>query len=527
MSNIDAKSNRDNKNASKSVLRAASTVGSWTMLSRILGFVRDIILARILGAGPLADAFFVAFKLPNFFRRMFAEGTLTVALVPVLADERQKGDEAEHAYLNAMATLLLLVLLIFTVAGILFMPWLLIAFAPGFVDEPDRWNQALLLARWMFPYLLLISLSAMAWAVLNAHKKFSLAAASPVLLNIAIIFAAIVLAPAFDNPAKALAIGVVLGGALQLGIQFPALKRIGWVPKLSFNFKHPAIAQTMRLFGPALLGVTAIQINILVGTILATLLPAGAVSYLYYADRIVQLPLALFGIAMGTALLPALSDHLAKGRIEEAKDDLRSGLAWLTWITLPAVAGIFLVAEPIIATLFENGEFSHQATVATANALKAYGVGLIAFCWIRVLSTACYAGKDAKSPMHFAVIGVAANIILSIILMQSLEHVGLALATSLAAFINVGLLIHHVRKQRGAIFDRKTGLRMLRAGLACLPMLAFLFGLSELWPFPIADKTMQMLWLVAAVPGAIIVFFGAAMLLGEKSLLKGVKRHAA
>ncbi|MCK5307510.1 MAG: murein biosynthesis integral membrane protein MurJ, partial [Zetaproteobacteria bacterium] len=355
MSNRTAKSNSDNGNARQSVLGAASTVGGWTMLSRILGFIRDVLLARVLGAGPLADAFFVAFKLPNFFRRMFAEGTLTVALVPVLADERKKGDGEAHAYLNALATLLLVVLLLFTVAGIIFMPWLLLGFAPGFHDEPDRWDQALLLARWMFPYLLLISLSAMSWAVLNAHRKFSLAAASPALLNVAIIFSAIILAPSFENPAKALAIGVVLGGILQLAIQFPALKRIGWIPRLSFKFRNPAVSQTLRLFGPALLGVAAVQINILVGTILATLLPAGAVSYLYYADRIVQLPLALFGIAMGTALLPALSEHMANQRIDDAKEDLRNGLAWLTWITLPAMIGIFILAEPIIATLFEHG----------------------------------------------------------------------------------------------------------------------------------------------------------------------------
>jgi len=526
MNKIDTKSNKDNKNASKSILKAASTVGSWTMLSRILGFIRDIILARILGAGPLADAFFVAFKLPNFFRRMFAEGTLTVALVPVLADERQKGKAETHAYLNALATLLLTVLLLFTIAGIVFMPWLLLGFAPGFHDEPDRWQHALILARWMFPYLLLISLSAMAWAVLNAHKKFSLAAASPALLNVAIIFSAIVLAPSFKNPAEALAIGVVLGGILQLGIQFPALKRIGWVPKLSFQFKNPAVFQTLKLFGPALLGVAAVQINILVGTILATLLPAGAVSYLYYADRIVQLPLALFGIAMGTALLPALSEHLATQRENEAKKDLRNGLTWLTWITLPAVVGIFMLAEPIIATLFEHGEFSHQATIATALALKAYGLGLIAFSWIRVLSTACYAGKDAKSPMNFAMISVFANILLAMILMQTLEHVGLALATSLAAFINVGLLIYHIHKKYGAIFDKNSVIRMLRAIFACLPMLLFLISLSELWTFPSMGKWMQALWLGIAISGGAIIFFAVAFLLGEKKLL-GRKNHAA
>ncbi|NOR72365.1 MAG: murein biosynthesis integral membrane protein MurJ, partial [Mariprofundaceae bacterium] len=346
----------------------------------------------------------------------------------------------------------------------------------------------------------------------------------PALLNIALIFAAIILAPSFENPAEALAIGVVLGGILQLAIQIPALKRIGWIPRLSFRFRNPAVSQTLSLFAPALLGVAAVQINILVGTILATLLPAGAVSYLYYADRIVQLPLALFGIAMGTALLPALSEHMANRRIDDAKEDLRNGLAWLTWITLPAMIGIFILAEPIIATLFEHGKFSHQATTATAQALQAYGLGLIAFCWIRVLSTACFANKDAKSPMRFAFISVIINIVLAIILMQPLAHVGLALATSLAAFFNVALLIFHVRKQQGAIMNSRTVQRMLRAGLACLPMLAFLVGATELWAFPAADKWMQILWLTITIPIAAIIFFGAAFLFGEKSLLRGSRR---
>ena len=525
MGNIKAKSNQDTKKNAPSVLRAASTVGSWTMLSRILGFVRDIILARILGAGPLADAFFVAFKLPNFFRRMFAEGTLTVAMIPVLEDERKKGEQHSHQYLNALATLLLVTLLLFTLVGIIFMPWLLLIFAPGFHDDANRWQHALTLARWMFPYLLLISLSAMAWGVLNAHKKFSLAAASPALLNIAIIFSALVLAPYFAEPAYALAIGVILGGVLQLAIQFPALRRIGWIPRLSFQFQHPAIAQTMRLFVPALIGIAAVQINILVGTILATFLPTGSVSYLYYADRIVQLPLALFGIAIGTALLPALSEHLTNQRHDAAKADLCRGLTWLTWITLPAVVGIFILAEPIITTLFEHGAFSHDATIATSHALQAYGIGLIAFCWVRVLSTACYANKDSKSPMRFAMVGVASNIIFSLILMQYIAHIGLALATSLAAFINVALLIHHVRKQYGNIFDTHSLSRMLRALLACLPMLVFLWALSTWWSFPASDKWLQTLWLCLAVPGSAAIFFFAASLMGEQLIPR--KHHHA
>ncbi|MDX8384283.1 MAG: murein biosynthesis integral membrane protein MurJ [Ghiorsea sp.] len=507
-------------NSSAMLLKAAAKVGSWTMLSRLLGFVRDIFIARLLGASPLADAFFVAFKLPNFFRRMFAEGTLTVALIPVLAEERKKGEEQAHAYLNALAGLLLAALLLFTVAGMLLMPWLLFAFAPGFYDEPDRWQQALGLARIMFPYLALISLTAMSWAVLNAYKKFSVAAASPALLNVAILFAAIVLAPSFENPAQALAVGVLLGGFLQLAIQFPALKRIGWIPKPSWRPKMPAIHQTLLLFGPAVLGIAAVQINILVGTILATLLPSGAVSYLYYADRIVQLPLALFGIAIGTALLPTLSEHLAHQRHDEAQQDLRSGLTWLTWITLPATIGLLFLAEPIIRTLFEQGKFTASDAAHTAHALQAYSVGLIAFCWARVLSTACFAGKDSKTPMKYAIYAVVANIILAVLLMQELAYVGLALATALASLFNVAMLWRHLQRKHGAIFDAASVLRMATALLACIPMTALLYFLPQYWLFPETDKYMQFLWLSATVLLSMVLFLLSAWLLGEKKLLR-------
>jgi len=504
--------------SSSALLRATSKIGGWTMLSRILGFVRDILLARVLGAGMLADAFFVAFKLPNFFRRMFAEGTLTVALVPVLSDVRLTGEAEAHRFLDALATLLLLILTVFTLLGMLLMPWLLYLFAPGFADEPERWAMALQLARWMFPYLAMISLAAMAWAVLNAYKRFAVPAASPALLNIAIIFAAVALAPSFDNPALALAIGVLIGGFLQLAIQFPALKRIGWIPHLNFDFQQAAIAETLILFGPAVLAIAAVQINILVGTILATLLDTGAVSYLYYSDRIVQLPLALFGIAMSTALLPTLSAHLSRGDQAAAAEDLRAGLAWLTWITLPAVAGALYLAEPIVATLFERGAFTHADSIATAHTLQAYAVGLIAFCWARLLASACYAGKDAKAPMRYAAISVAVNIVLAVILMQFWAYVGLALATSLAAFVNVGLLYARLSNTYGSLLTPRTIRRLASAVAASAAMVLALTGFDMLWAFPAAGP-MQFVWLAAAMIGAIAVFFISALILGEQALL--------
>lgn len=508
----------DKSNTGKggNLLRTAGTIGGWTLLSRVLGFMRDILLARVLGAGLLADAFFVAFKLPNFFRRMFAEGALTVALVPVLADERKQGETAAHDFLNALAGLLLLVLLIFTVLGMALMPLLLLLFAPGFHDEPVRWTQTLMLARWMFPYMAMISLTAMAWAVLNTYRKFAVAAASPALLNISLIFAATILAPSFDNPALALSIGVLGGGALQLGLQFPALKRIGWLPRPSWKFRRPPVIRTLKLFGPAVVGVAAVQINILAGTILATLLPVGAVSYLYYSDRIVQLPLALFGIAMGTALLPTLSTHFANQQTEAALHELRQGLGWLTWITLPAMLGLLLLAQPIITTLFEHGRFTHTASVATAHTLQAYALGIVAFCWSRVLATVCYAEQDTRTPMRYAAISVAANIAMAVLLMWPLGYVGLALATSLASFLNTALLLTHLRKKYSQVLDR-TGLkRMMRALAACVPMLLFLLAINHFWAFPEHEKTFQIVWLGISVAGGILVFLLAARLLGER-----------
>ncbi len=523
---------KSNSRSASGLLRAAGQIGGWTMASRLLGFVRDILLARVLGAGVLADAFFVAFKLPNFFRRMFAEGTLTVALVPVLSDARQSGEEEAHRYLDALATLLLIVLLLFSVTGVVLMPWLLYLFAPGFADEPDRWQQTLLLARWMFPYLALISLTAMAWGVLNAYKKFALAAATPVLLNLSIIAAALWLAPIMDHAGLALAFGVLLGGMLQLAIQLPALRRIGWLPRISLDFKQPRILETMKLFGPALLAIAAVQLNILVGTILATLLATGAVSYLYYADRIVQLPLALFGIAMSTALLPTLSGHLSNDDEQAAGEDLKSGLAWLTWLTLPAVAGALYLAEPIIVTLFEQGAFSHADARATAAALQAYAVGLIAFCWVKLLATACYAGKDAGAPMRFAAISVGVNIALAIVLMQFWSYVGLALATSLAAFVNVALLFMRLQRRYGRLIDRRNLRRMLGAILASLIMLGGLYLLETFWAFPAGGKLAQAAWVAAAVGGGVVLFFCSAVLLGERDIARRLlgqskgERHA-
>lgn len=501
--------------SNRQLLKRVSTVGSWTLVSRILGFVRDVMIARVLGAGILADAFFVALKLPNFFRRIFGEGTLTVALIPVLAEQKEKSQEEAHQYLNALAGLLLLSLVLFTVLGMVLMPWMLLVFAPGFHDEPERWQQTLLLARWMFPYLALISLTAMAWAVLNSYRKFAIPAATPALLNVGMIIAALFFAPLMENAALALAWGVLLGGVLQLAVQFPALKAIGWVPRPNLRVRMPAIARTMRLFFPAVLGTSAVQFNILVGTALATLLPVGAVSYLYYADRIVQLPLGLFGIAMGTALLPTLSDHFAQKQHQRALEDLRHGLVWLSWICVPSVVGLFLLAEPVVRLLFEHGAFDHAASMATTHTLMMYTLGLLCFCWVKILATACYAQHEAKAPTRFAAMSVAANIVFAVLLMDSMLYLGLALATSLASLLNMLLLIHYLQKKHGVLFGVTTLWRMAKSCLAVIPMGIYLWLVATYWCFPAESIWMQAIWLAVNIMGSGVIYASIAHRMGE------------
>ncbi len=483
----------------------------------MLGFARDLVLANVLGAGASADAFFVAFKLPNFFRRMLAEGTLHAALIPVLARAKAEGEAALAALRDSAFTAVLLVVFVLSAAGIWGMPVLLRIFAPGFVGDPERWPEALQLGRIMFPYLALIVLTALFWAFQNAEKRFAVPALTPALLNVALLWAGLVVAPRTSHPAEALAWGVIAGGVLQLVVQLPALARIGALPRLSLRLTNPHLIEVLRLFGPALASIAAVQINILVGTVLATWLPAGAVAALYYADRLVQLPLALFGIALSTALLPALSELYQRGAEDRAKTTLAEGLAWLVWIVLPAAAGLIWLAEPIIRTLFEHGRFTAEASVRTAAVLAAYALGLVAYCWIKALSAACYAKKDAHAPMRYAFVGVGTNILLAIVLMWPLEAVGLALATSIAAWVQALLLWRRVA-DGAPLWRRQHLMRVLRAGAAVGAMLLALALFAQAWALP-EGWPGRAGWLAAACVVGALVYLAAARALGEKLAL--------
>ncbi|MDX1757264.1 MAG: murein biosynthesis integral membrane protein MurJ [Marinobacter sp.] len=429
------------------LLRSSGVVGVMTMLSRVLGLVRDMVIARYFGAGAGADAFFVAFKIPNFLRRLFAEGAFAQAFVPVLSSYREQGSITEvRRLVNAVSGSLGLVLLGVTLAAVLGAPALTAVFAPGFLDEPVKFALASDMLRITFPYLLLISLTAFAGAILNSYDRFAIPAFTPVLLNLAMIGAAVFLSPVMETPVLALAWGVFIAGALQLFFQLPFLMRLGLLPRPRVDYRHEGVRQVLRLMAPALFGVSVSQINLLLDTVLASLLQTGSVSWLYYSDRLSELPLGVFGVAIGTVILPSLSRKHAADSPGQFAATLDWAVRSVLLIGLPAAVALALLAEPLIATLFHYGEVTERDVVMAAGSLRAYSAGLLAFMLIKVLAPGFFARKDTRTPVKIGVIAMVANMVFNLALILPLAHVGLALATSLSAWLNTALLWRGLRK---------------------------------------------------------------------------------
>jgi putative peptidoglycan lipid II flippase len=380
--------------------RAAGVVGLATMLSRVFGFIRDVIVARFFGAGLATDAFFVAFRIPNLLRRLFAEGSLTIAFVPVFTEYlKTKSREDAFELARVAFTLLSVILVVISLAGVIFSPAIVTVMAPGFRATPDKYALTVLLTRIMFPYIFFISLVALCMGILNSLRHFATPALSPVILNLCMIGAALFLRDYFAEPILALAIGVMIGGLLQLAVQLPVLFKLGVVLRPDFHFRHTGVRRIGALMLPAAFGAAVYQINIFISTLLASFLPEGSVSFLYYADRIVELPLGIFGIAIGTAALPSFSDQVARGHYEEMKKTISFSLRLMLFITIPAMIGIIALQEPIISVLFQRGQFDPRSSVLTAQALFWYTVGLWAFSTIRVVVAAFYALQDTKTPV--------------------------------------------------------------------------------------------------------------------------------
>lgn len=432
--------------------KAAGIVGFATLLSRIFGFVRDVVIAWHFGAGLGSDAFFVAFRIPNLLRRLFAEGSLSIAFVPVFTEYIKEWGTEEAFRFARSAIRLLSVLLAFTaVAGILLSPIIVRVIAPGFAEFPDKLNLTITLTRLMFPYVILICLVALCGGILNVLGHFSAPALAPVFLNIAMIGSVFLISPRLTQPAMGLAMGVLLGGMLQLALQIPFLIQNRFLFWKKADFYHPGLKRVGALMLPAVFGAAVYQINILVGTLLASLLPEGSVSYLYYADRLVQFPLGIFAVAAATAVLPSLSRQAAEKDFHAMKGTFAYAFNFVLFITIPAMVGLIVLREPIVALLFKRGAFDHETTRMTADALLYYGVGLWAFSAVRIVLSTFYALQDTVTPVKIASVSIVANIIFGIILMQWMAHGGLALATSLASMVNLVFLIRALKGKMGTL----------------------------------------------------------------------------
>jgi len=462
----------------RSIIKATMSVGIMTFISRILGFVRDMVIARLFGASAGADAFFVAFKIPNFFRRLFAEGAFSQAFVPVLAETKEKrGHDAVRQLVAAIGLRLGLVLLVLTLFGVFGASLWMTVFAPGFRNDPAKFELATAMLQLTFPYLLLISLVALSSALMNTYNRFIVPAFTPVWLNLVLIGAAIWLAPQLDEPVMALAWGVLLAGLVQLLFHLPFLWQMKLLPKPTFA-SDPGVGEVKRLMLPALFGVSVAQINLLVDTILASFLVTGSVSWLYYSDRLMEFPLGVFGVALATVVLPGLSKKAARSDWSGFKQDLDFALKLVTLIALPAMLGLLLLAQPMLVTLFFYGEFTAFDVLMSSQSLMAYSLGLVAFILVKVLAPAFYARKDMKTPVKIAVVALLSNIVLNLILIGPLAHVGLALATALSAIINAGLLYYFLVKQ--GVFSLQTPWRgfltQVALGLFAMVLVIFYFN---------------------------------------------------
>ena len=434
------------------VTKAAGVVSGATLLSRVFGLLRDVVIAGFFGAGIASDAFFVAFRIPNLLRRLFAEGSLTIAFVPIFTEYLSKdGESAAFLFARSAIRLISILLAIAAVTGILLTPLIVRIMAPGFMASPEKLALTITLTRFMFPYIFFIGLVALSMGILNALGHFAAPALAPVLLNFAMITAVLFLSPYLQNPIYGLAVGVLIGGLLQLLLQIPFLLRKGLVFWETASLFHPGLKRLGKLMLPAVFGAAVYQINILVGTLLASLLPDGSVSYLYYADRLVQFPLGIFAIAAATAVLPSFSKYAAIQDSKALSETFGYAMRLVFFITIPSMVGLILLREPIIELLFRRGAFDSQTTALTATALLYYGIGLWAFSAVRIVVTLFYALQDTRTPVKMAAISICVNIVLGVILMWPLRHGGLALATSLASMVNLYLLVRALKKKVGLI----------------------------------------------------------------------------
>ena len=509
---------------SRRLLKSTAVVSVYTLLSRILGFVRDMVVARFFGAGLITDAFYVAFRIPNLLRRLFAEGAFSQAFVPVLGEYRQKNEHKDVQQLvQRVAGTLGVVLIVVTILGVLGAPALVYLFAPGFSGDETRFDLTVSMLRLTFPYLFFISLTAFAGGILNTYGRFAVPAFTPVLLNVCMITAAIFISPMFEQPIMALAVGVFAAGILQLVFQLPFLYRLKLLSWPKPDRKDEGVRRILRLMLPAMFGSSVAQINLLLDTLIASFLITGSVSWLYYSDRLMEFPLGVFAIALATVILPSLSRQHADQDSVQFNHTLDWALRWAILIGLPAAAALMFLSAPLLTTLFQYGEFQASDVVKSTISLQAYSIGLLGFILVKVLVPAFYARQDTRTPVKVGIIAMTSNMALNIVIVIPLilfwfdaPHAGLALATSLGAFVNAGLLFRNLRSQ--GIYQPQPGwfwlwCRIIFATVVMSWFLIQLSGTDELWlTLSAGGRSWRLAWLV----------FGGAGVYGLVLLVSGV-----
>tara|TARA_R110002073_G_scaffold328874_2_gene510675 strand:- start:19883 stop:21562 length:1680 start_codon:yes stop_codon:yes gene_type:complete len=524
---IPAKPKQIKAKAARSLLQSSGLVGLMTMLSRVFGLIRDMIVAQYFGASASADAFFVAFKIPNFFRRLFAEGAFSQAFIPVLSEYRSQKTEKEVRQLaNSVAGVLGGILFAITFLAIMGSPWLTALFAPGFLDEPSKYELATDMLRITFPYLFLISLTAFAGAILNSYGYFAIPAFTPVLLNLVLISAAIWLTPFFETPIIGLAWGVFIAGVLQLFFQFPFLLKMGLLPRPRFDYKHEGVKRIFVLMVPALFGVSVSQINLLLDTILASFLQTGSVSWLYYSDRLAELPLGIFGIAIATVILPSLSRQHASQSKQAFSNTIDWALRIVILMGVPAALALIILAEPLVTALFYYGELTQHDVFMSAMSLRAYALGLLAFMLIKILAPGYFSRQDMKTPVKIGIWAMTANMVFNLILIWPLQHTGLALATAISSWMNALWLLSGLIKRNVYMRSAGWGLFSLRIILANGFMLALVYYMNPTTLEWFAMSVWQRCgWLSALVLAGVAIYFIVLLLSGMKlkALLRGVK----
>ncbi|TKV09231.1 murein biosynthesis integral membrane protein MurJ [Citrobacter sp. wls619] len=500
------------------LLKSLAAVSSMTMFSRVLGFARDAIVARIFGAGMATDAFFVAFKLPNLLRRIFAEGAFSQAFVPILAEYKSKqGEDATRVFVAYVSGLLTLALAVVTVAGMLAAPWVIMVTAPGFADTADKFTLTTQLLRITFPYILLISLASLAGAILNTWNRFSIPAFAPTFLNISMIGFALFAAPYFHPPVLALAWAVTVGGVLQLVYQLPHLKKIGMLVLPRVNFRDEGAMRVVKQMGPAILGVSVSQVSMIINTIFASFLASGSVSWMYYADRLMEFPSGVLGVALGTILLPSLSKSFSSGNHDEYCRLMDWGLRLCFLLALPSAVALGILAKPLTVSLFQYGKFTAFDAAMTQRALVAYSVGLIGIIIVKVLAPGFYSRQDIKTPVKIAIVTLILTQVMNLAFIGPLKHAGLSLSIGLAACLNASLLYWQLRKQK--IFTPQPGWAwfLTRLVISVLVMSAALVGMLYMMPdWSQGTMVWRVMRLLAVVVVGIVAYFAALAVLGFK-----------